>query len=575
MTIQRIVRVDLCLVIQEFLVHPTTVDSSRFEREDFYELDLCELTENRRSWVNFLSCRKDINWREVRKATLPITLNRNFSAKYLKDEQFRNFILAKICSPYNQLSLNLYACKIGEFTDSEWSFLSGIHSLNLSSCTFSVLPPLEHVYYIDLGWCYSLNNISDLKDVEILYSPAGPTMDMIGTGLKNSLKELSLANAAESIIEQFPLENLTTLKLVIKVNDAFLSLLEERCGNDHNSLTSLTLFNVGDHVEIAQLPLEKLVQLILRNVTLLDITNLTELKSLTLYEDCKIGSGSISGKTTEKNGKTFRQLRELCGYGSVLKQTDVSRLSNLRAFTYRSMYAETYQHSLQECPNVKKVSFSESQELSQLSYVGPHVQDINLKRTKLIDDACLKGSNDDNGDRSFLRINLVMTPVTDVSFLRNTMKVLLDGCLGLSDISALKDVSYLSLAHCPNIRDFSPLQGDHRRKYLNVSFMPRLTDHDLNYFVNVEFLNISHCVHLTDLSMLKESIYIIADCCHGLEVVNLLGENYRDVSLSSCDALKEIYFREKKVCFSFAGFSAGFHLSNVMLESNYEEYGEN
>jgi hypothetical protein len=134
--------------------------------------------------------------------------------------------------------------------------------------------------------------------------------------------------------------------------------------------------------------------------------------------------------------------------------------------------------------------------------------------------------------RYFERVSLRNTRITDISMLSKTFIVCLSECSGITNISALRDVSYLELNCLPAVGDFSPLG---KQKLLRISYCPGLRDEAVNGHISaVDCLHTNNCENITRVVNLNDNCYIFVSGCDYLTVIELHGNQYVEADFHRC-----------------------------------------
>jgi hypothetical protein len=87
----------------------------------------------------------------------------------------------------------------------------------------------------------------------------------------------------------------------------------------------------------------------------------------------------------------------------------------------------------------------------------------------------------------------------------NTQKIILSNCSSITDIISLRNVPYLVVMRCNEIKDYSCLGSQH---YLEIRSTAQLGDEDLNNFGTVRHLKLAHCSQITRINQLTHNLFI-------------------------------------------------------------------
>jgi hypothetical protein len=156
--------IDLLLLIRGFVIDSGDI----WDLEEIDEFDRFESFECRKSWRNFLIAGNGSGWKEIRRATSFLTLNRYYSKKYLNERSFRERIKCMIIDSYLQLCIDLSWGTIGSLSSTDAKTLSNLYYLNLSRNFMLVqLPAISSIRYLKLNSCQSLKDISLIDCLQI------------------------------------------------------------------------------------------------------------------------------------------------------------------------------------------------------------------------------------------------------------------------------------------------------------------------------------------------------------------------------------------------------------------------
>ncbi len=115
-----------------------------------------------RDWRHFTAC--CMHWRELRRNTLTLALNKHHSKRYYESPEFRAQVYQCVHSVSNQLHIMLPYSNVVDV-----SVLGQVHTLNLSGCCgITGVSALSNVHTLNLSWCRGITDVSALSNVHTL-----------------------------------------------------------------------------------------------------------------------------------------------------------------------------------------------------------------------------------------------------------------------------------------------------------------------------------------------------------------------------------------------------------------------
>jgi len=484
--------VEIYLLIRSYLFLENLIYFKEINPLDrFLQLD------RRRSWINFLSVSNHELWKDLRKATMVWSLNNYESRRFANDEVYRNYVFGRMNQPKHQLMLqfcfssttlsnlrvdSLYSCEI--------------NTLNLQNCDILELPSSDSLQTLHLSNCEFLGRLGCYPQLKTLRIHTCPKLTEVGN--TPNLSYLHLHNKEAPFFSLFPLERIHHLALSMATHlfveniQRFPNLQELDLRNDYKSSQSA----------IMVLPQIFCPLLHTLKVAAFRSVNLTGLHSL------------------EHLALNRVKFDEIIGHEEVL--------SRLKSFSYDGYMAEGLSlYALGVAlKTVMELGFSM---IPYFTTSGSFQVSDKIKSLEL---SIAADRLDIPQLRYFERVCLRSTRISDVTMLSKTFIVCLSECSGVSDISALKDVSYLELHGLPAVKDFSCLG---KQKFLRISYCPRLDDEAVNNsFGTVDCLHINYCENITKMVNLKENRYVYVSGCDYLTVVELHGDQYVEADFQRC-----------------------------------------
>jgi hypothetical protein len=481
-----------------------------------------EMKMARKSWRNFLSAQNSEEWRRIRKETMLWELNRFYSTQYFQDENFRTLIKGKLADRYHQLCLIMTK---GDRWDAQ--LVSGVHRLHIHSLKRLSIPPIHHVHHVIFSNCPRVGDILYLSDIHRLDLINLPGLYSIGPVLQ-TLQKLTLIGCPNAKAVQLPaVPTLSPRSLEYLNTDHFF--FKQFTINDFKNLETLLIQRaigrgtLDESVPPLQLP--KLLRLDSK-MSLQDVRGLPRLRSLR-------GKVLIEEEMPPPQDllELLSQLEELEWHGLI--NDILGSIPNCRglSFPYSSddefpilTRSEEYQRisDLDIRGDSRHVLF-----MDQFP-IGGKMKSLNLAQRELIRSIKVL-VNKKTGPRSFHRLDLCQTSLSDVSNLSNVTQVILDACGSLQDISPLRNVPYLDISYCLRITDFTSLG---KQKFLKASGLHQLQDKDIVTFGDIQYLDIICCEKITDVSPLRNNFYLYLDGCWRLKTLTFHGSNYIQIVAS-------------------------------------------
>jgi hypothetical protein len=440
-----------------------------------------------RSGRNLLSVSNSVDWKSIRRSTMIWSLNRHISSKFLKDENFRNYIKTRMEHPRQQLKLcfDKFIDPPMEETFSQLGVPS-IHSLSVNhSGEIDALSGFRKIYYLKLSHC-GFPSAAGLEDVTCL----------------------SLSSVPESFYLTFPLDSLQHLSLDEKFLNSFLNSMQHL-----KQLTTLCLIadRWAKNSDLPLLPLPQLEKLDVSNFTSIDITGLHLLTELSVGKNKPVLAHNpklckhIRGKE-----EIFPQLFSFVG--PFISMDDLALLKNVKSL--KAWYPT--EEIIPLTNNIPDLSISI---VTPRSSVTDFVVGEKMKKLMLIDFGTV-----------------------DLSTMANLQELSLIQCLNVKDIRCLQRIPYLMISQCVNIVDYSPLGRSQR--YLELHGCDQLKDEDLLNFGNVPYLEISKCNKINKIELSSGNLYFYGIHSSLTEVV-LNGFQFVKVEVKLCRNLTRIAIHGK------------------------------
>jgi hypothetical protein len=466
------------------------------------------LQESQWSWRNFLSTANNEYWKGIRKNTMIWSLNRIFSMKYLTNEVFRDFIVAHMDNPAQQLQ--------GRFAEGDSTKVcllndllvtSEIGLLDIRNYAFNGLPSLEGLQTLIIENCNLLTELGSYPHLKRLRLTRCPILDSIGA--MPELSELSLTDVPKHLINFFPLEKIQKLSLIgtFKNFPDFASRLQQIkelnfCLNMEGEISSKNMILPFPSLEVLKL-----------NYSYPDLTfDVTNLSRLTHFE---LGSMRLSNILGIK--KFYPQLKTF-SYAM-----DVS-----------TPISESYQES--QFPNLSDLTLIFASKSIEPFHIHDKIRSLKILLRVNPITGVLPG-------RHFHHVFISSMEISDISMFSKVQRFHLSECVSVVDITALKDIPYLFLENLPALEDFSCLGN---QKYLKIDCCDYLSnDHVNNHFGNISCLSLEFCQGLTHIKNLTKNRFVQIGFCDCLKEVELSGMEYVTVKLQCCSDLSNVVITGK------------------------------
>jgi hypothetical protein len=462
--------------------------------------------ERDRNWRSFLSVSKTTSWSEIRKQCMVWCLHGYRSEKYLRDENFKICLNARMRDPSNQLCLTFNDLNVQHFTQNP-----------LSSNHFTQIPDFETLYALTLVNCSALTSVGNLNSLKILWISGCENLTYVGELAR--LTHFRLKTTRKDLLQYFSLETLKTLRLN-GPRDLLLEFHQNafRCCN----LLELSLHHnsIGDNgTDLPMIALSSIVSLELMGFNSFDLSGLTNLKVLsyrgTLSENIKDPQNIIS--RVEKlsgfrdlcfdSGLDFKNLKFYqCSLQNLNHWDKISNIRELNVCDARDLKEETLTFGA----NVRSLTI-------HLLTVGS----VNFLKCDRISKLCIIFGYFTNNDLSqFSQINHLK----------------LTSLLNITDISSIKNVPVLAIRHYPFIENFSCL-GSQRMLYVSHCM---IYGKDFESLSRIPSLIIFSCVTLREVTQLHSSNYLSISYCSNLTDITLRGSQYLNVKINWCSCLTTV-----------------------------------
>jgi hypothetical protein len=476
--------------------------------------------EGRRSWRNFLNVSKSSHWKNVKKDLIFMSLNRFYSFRYLKSENYRNQVLAQLRNPSSQLSLSLQKFNLNDQTDLQAIYEHGARYLCLAWNEFQTISSVKNVYELDLSGCDDLTRIDALENVKVLRVKNCYNLEYLPPLV--NVDELSIVDC-----EGFPDLNFITAETHLKsLYMSYTSTMGDFSTVPLDSLEYLFMDGANDggcpdftaFRHCKELSLSQCHQ----------FTDLTPFKNLTSFD-------TVSD--VENGMENLRNVTSLLGAFDCYKkliENNFSLFSKVKYFSYASNHSHEFdlssiQHipyiALPECSNNPLLAeISLLKDATMLDLTNSGVTDVSqLGKVKYLCLMVCRGVKDFTAlGRGNIELSISHNNfLSNVSNFGTIRKVSIEYCIFLKDITGLETVPYLSLKGCSQIENLSIL-GNHQ-KQLDLTGCTQLKNEDLHFFKNISDLTIHCCPYITDLSMLTNVVYLRAVCCTELQITEING----------------------------------------------------
>jgi hypothetical protein len=490
--------------------------------------------EGRRSWRHFMNVTKSSHWKNVKKELICLSLNRYYSMKYVKNESFRNRVLACLRNPLSQLALALNNFDLNLENELGICCLHAAHSISFLCNDWVHIPSLKNIYELDFTDCDALKRVEAIENVRILkfkrcssleYLPPLVDVDELDIWGCENLKDLSFISS-ETHLKLFQACYFTEMGDFSTVPFESLEYLLLDCGS-YDDCPDFSAFHHVKELFIYQssnfrdlTPFKKLITF--DTDTRLDhgFENIKNLTSL-------VGGSNCFSKATPEALRLFSNL-------TYFRYTDCSEAFDLNSLSHTpAIELSSYTAPLPDFSPLRNVTYLDlsNSSVTDVSMLGK------VKYLALWD--CANIINFDGLGQGNIELSISGNySLKNVSHLGTIRKLALVHCHNLKDITGIETVPFLSLKGCDLIKNLNIL-GKHQ-KQLDLTGCIQLKDDDLQCFTNVSDLNISCNHHITDLSMLTNVLYLKAACSFSLKYTEINGCDKLRVDLAYSKNLKMV-----------------------------------
>jgi hypothetical protein len=491
---------EIFLQIRKYLV---TLQLMKEEYADSYERLTKE--EQLRNWRNFLSMSNRESWKAIRQSTMIWLLNYYESMRYLEDDIFRVYLHERMVDPGLQLSCNMntpYPLLRGDLLVTfDRLFMAVLHSLHVSdlfieeipsSNTLRVFSARDCKYLFALGTYPKLNFLTLYQCKQVVY-----------VGKTALLTHLRLTPTKADLLGNFPLEQLEYLRLESSsLIPSFVSNFQRfRCLKELSLINPIDLIPVTTtnnnntnvhvaHFRLPVLPFPDLHSLHIDSIESVNLNGLTALKTLKLkgvLENQVIGLNSVASQLTSY---TLHENITSVNFNRFSSRGPFSNLQELEIIWGRIFVLFNDTNS----------SFPVHEKLTSLRlglWRCNGLTGMSHKLTKVaLSDAAI---TDLRQFRHCQTVKLVNCPqVTDISALQNVPILLLEQLPNLKDFSYLGKQKYLSIATCDGFEDKDAFVLENIW-YVELFCCDGLTQ--LTTVENVRYLTVAHCRSLTKIEL--------------------------------------------------------------------------
>jgi hypothetical protein len=399
------------------------------------DLDKFLVDETLWSWRNFLSVSKSANWKNLRKATMIWSLNKNKkkSLHYLRDSSFRNFIRERIVNPRQ------VECSQIDFTSFEKKETLNMNNLYYLSitCSLTELPSSVHIRVLIVTKCFQLVRLGDYENLEVLKVTYCSNLITIGTNL-NHLSVLHMKTSPEELLSFIPFEKLTELYL----NDHMEFFLAN--APRLQRLTRLTLENncySNSFPHLPRLPVSSVQTLSCAAFRSIDISGLSNLTNLSVE-----GINLVHGKE-----EIFPQLKSLSGISDAFNGMDFRNYPKLKKLSYTALSEESRQHLefFENIPDTAlEVRFRTENQKDGVFHVRERARSLQFLVNPASEVVVL------NPKQHFSRIEVSVPMFRNLSWFQNVSILLLYVCQSLTDILPIAHVPYSEFSELSECQRF-------------------------------------------------------------------------------------------------------------------------
>jgi hypothetical protein len=436
--------------------------------------------------------------------------------RYLKSEQFRQYLKGKIINPAQKLTLNFTASvrSIANSVMNETIRKSNAGSVYIESNDhLTDLPSSSELKALSLFHCQSLKEIGDypnLKSLQILGFPC------LRTGRVGSIRKLMLGLSGQSIrsteqlLPQFPLEQIQKLVFGF-ITDSFWHFAHRLNGLKYLHLCALSGLSFSGEL------FPSLIELHVCGFRAIHLAGMTRLRHLEI-----INTGSLQ----------------------IFEKEEI--FPQLESFSYDAQKFEDQEDSF--CSLVTNVTRLSMKGSNNYFLRADFLLSVNEKVSSL--ELSIKEQEVTIPDRFFEMVKLQGCILSDSSCFSKVQSLELNTCPSITDITPFKDIPYLELANLSDVDDFSCLGN---QRYLKIDGCHGLSDKAANGLGNVFHLDISSCRNITEFVPLNGSNkFLTLNNCFGLRSVELSNQDYFYVKIMDCSSIFNFKIHGKVYSLVFA-----------------------
>jgi hypothetical protein len=491
------------------------------------------------SWRNFLVASGSLLWKNIRRTAMIWNLNRDYSRKYLVNNEFKNYLHSLMYQPDQQLQLRLHQIESKDiirkdtivplYTASEISGIGFLHTLVLSQCPELVsLGDFQSLKILKISDCHQLRSV----------------------GRMPNLAELNLEVESTHLLPLFPLESLVKLKIKFlypldAADRSFAHFLEQ----DVKRLAHLQVLRLLPRegyaipVDLFTIPTLKELDIYVYGNSM-DLRGFPQLKSLSICVS-QFQTFSIQGK--EQIYPNLDSLHYI-GPEDGFMEENISEFQKLRSFHYciSERLRERVVRYVCNLPRLQDISFSTNFDLENsfaLFSCPMKLNSLELSMPTRFIHFLDSVPGFETKDKHLFRLSLncfVDDISSFVSHFQNISQVHLLNCSVLKNIDCLKNVAYLSLIDCSKITSFACFRESTHLRYLEIIHNYHLTDEDIAGFGNIYFLKVFLCKRITKIQGLKKARFVSLRRLINVKEMIFSGVDYVQISLSECSQLTRV-----------------------------------
>jgi hypothetical protein len=467
----------------------------------------------------FLNTCNSNHFRSVKKQTILLKLNLQYSCQFIEDNSFHDRVINLIHRPRFQLCLrfnefssllsevrpinNLYQLFLGGSANfSDLSCFRNIHKLTVDHCNHLInCDGLENVNELYLCYCESLQEISSLASVS--------SLSMV------SIKHCSL------VTDISPLQNISFVHL--ESCRGIIKLTDQLGGEKQRELSFDDMGIINNFSRFSHIRKLILFDSELENVSgTLNLSPLTEIEAITLEFWFPV----------PRICENFSSLKNATSI--FLTQCNVS-VSDLSSFTSVISLHLVY------CLQIN--------DLSGLAGMSS-LRKIFLKWLPLLTDITMLGH------LSFIHVN--DCPITSLNGLGKVRQLMLTDCSELIDLKGIKNNRYLTIVSCSHVSNFDCIRNCPKVLLLFIPFSHFSNLPDLGKISYLSLFGLqdetlsfpnrfhpymvvfSSCTNLIKIEGLKTVPVVFLRYCNQLiDISEAFGEN-QEVELEKCSSIRDI-----------------------------------